>query len=213
MKLLKVLTIVLFALFFSFSVVFSQENTTADTGTGSLPQKNESVVIPVIEAEKKAVTEKIEIEKVISDSVIKKKKSVNENKSESSKSSNKKSAEKQVLPVSTDLKEVKPESQKNEGDLLLINEGNFKYQRIPDIKLAEIKPESAESVSKTAEVTEPVSDPSAGFMGLSKTVSDIIVKGGLLLLILMIFVIYKSRMSGTGHKSSKKRNVLNSYRK
>ena len=100
-----------------------------------------------------------------------------------------------------------------EGDLLLITEGNFKYKRIPDIKLTDIKPETVDINTQVAAIPVSGQNSSSGLQGLSKTTTDVIVKGGVLLLILLIFILYKSRMSGPGKKSSKKRNVLNSYRK
>ncbi len=125
----------------------------------------------------------------------------------------KKIRKKKAVAETAALKEEIAVPVKMDGDLLLINEGNFKYKRIPDIKLAEIKPESADSGNQAAVVPENEQNKPDGFLGLSKTASDVIVKGGVLLLILLIFVLYKSRMSGPGSKSSKKRNVLNSYRK
>ncbi len=206
MKLLKVLTIVLFSLTLCFSALSAQENSTADTvvdqntGSGTVIEKT----VPV---------EKTETVKVIPETTNTKKTSTNEKKSESRKNTVKKNVEKKAAPVAVEVKEEKTNQVKMEGDLLPINEGNFKYKRIPDIKLIDIKPEAAESNTQVAEVPKSAPNTSGGFLGLSKTASDVIVKGGALLLILLIFVLYKSRMSRPGSKISKKRNVLNSYRK
>ena len=210
MKLLKVLTIVLFSLFLFFSVSFAQENNTADTGVNNLQQNSNTGIVSGTEIEKTVPAET----KTDTVSIEKKKASVSENKSEVKKTISKKNPEKKPAPENVDIiKEENTVQVKMDGDLLLINEGNFKYKRIPDIKLAEIKPEAADSGTQVTAVSENAQNTSTGFLGLSKTASDVIVKGGVLLLILLIFVLYKSRMSGPGSKSSKKRNVLNSYRK
>jgi len=210
MKLLKVLTIVLFSLFLFFSVSFTQENNTADAGVNNQQQNGNTGIVSVTEIEKTVPVDT----KTETVSIEKKKASVSENKSEVKKAISKKNPEKKSAPENVDIvKEENTVQVKMDGDLLLINEGNFKYKRIPDIKLAEIKPEAADSGAQVAAVSENAQNTSTGFLGLSKTASDVIVKGGVLLLILLIFVLYKSRMSGPGSKSSKKRNVLNSYRK
>jgi len=209
MKLLKVLTIVLFSLFFSFSVSFTQENNTTDTVVNNLKQESNTGTVPAAETVK-TVTEEIKTETVPAE---KKKIPASENKSGVQKTVSKKNPEKKSVSETVEVKEENIIPVKIDGDLLLINEGNFKYRRIPDIKLIEIKPEAADTGSQVAAVPENGQNASTGFLGLSKTASDVIVKGGVLLLILFIFVLYKSRMSGPGKKSSKKRNVLNSYRK
>jgi len=104
----------------------------------------------------------------------------------------------------------------NSGDelLLFINEGNYKYKRIPDIKLAEKEPSMAEqnqqgnSNAPSVDLQKP---GDKGFFGLSKNTSDIVAKGGILLLILIVFTIYKVRSRGHGRRSSS--SVMNSYRK
>jgi hypothetical protein len=214
MKLLKILTIVLFSLFLFFSVSFAQENKAAETGVTNLQQNGDSGDVKAVESGKTVTAEiKTETDKTVSDPVDKKKAPVEESKTEIRRNDSKKSPEKKVIPVTVEVKEETVIPVKMEGDLLLINEGNFKYKRIPDIKLVDIKPQTADSNLQAAEVPVAVQNSSTGFLGLSKTTSDVIVKGGVLLLILLIFVLYKSRMSGPGRKSSKKRNVLNSYRK
>jgi outer membrane biosynthesis protein TonB len=209
MKLLKVLTIVLFSLFLSFSVLSAQENNTTDTGVSNQQPDGNTGTVPGSEIEK-TVPDEIKTETV---SAEKKKTPVIEKKTEVQKTVSKKTPEKKSAVENTDVKEEETVQVKMDGDLLLINEGNFKYKRIPDIKLTDIKPEAADSGIQAAVPPENEQEKSTGFLGLSKTASDVIVKGGVLLLILLIFVLYKSRMSGPGNKSSKKRNVLNSYRK
>ena len=213
MKRLKVLTIVLFSLFLSFSVLYAQENKTADPGTNNLQNNEKTVNVSGAETEKTVTTEKVGKEVFKPDPEINKKVPVIEKKSESRKAVSKKNSGKKEIPVTADIKKENIDQNRMEGDLLLINEGNFKYKRIPDIKLSEIKPQAADSNMQVAEAPKSVQNKSGGFLGLSKTASEIIIKGGVLLLMLLIFVLYKSRMSHPVRKSSKKRNVLNSFRK
>jgi hypothetical protein len=51
-----------------------------------------------------------------------------------------------------------------------------------------------------------------GFLGMSKTAADVVVKGGIILFIFIIFILYKSRMKSPGGRKTS-RKVLNSYRK
>lgn len=206
MKLLKVLTIVLFSVSLFFSVSYTQENNTG-TGIDNLQNDNNTGDIPAVEAEQKVSADV----KKESEPSERKKTSVAERKSESRKKEN---SEKKVKTAAVSVEE-KPDNSsqvKIEGDLLLINEGNFKYKRIPDLKLSDIAAEPANSNTVDTEKSGQDQEQT-GFLGFSKTASDIIVKGGVLILIFVIFIIYKMRMSGPGGKSSKRRNVLNSYRK
>ena len=212
MKLLKALTIVLFSLFLSFSVVYAQENSTADSKVNNQLQNDNNGNASGSGMEKTVSNGKTEKETVTEDSADNRKVPVIEKKNESRKAVNKRASEKKEIPVPAVVKEENSGQNKFEGDLLLINEGNFKYKRIPGIILPEIKPESAVA-NIPVDAPKSGQDKPSGFLGLSKTVSDIIVKGGVLLLILLVFILYKSRMSHPGSKSSKKRNVLNSYRK
>ncbi len=97
-----------------------------------------------------------------------------------------------------------------DGELLQINEGDFKYRRIPDIKLPEKNIEMASNQS--ADSGSENANGDSGFLGMSKTAADIIVKGGIILFILVVFVVYKSRMRSPGGRKSGS-SVLNSYRK
>jgi uncharacterized protein (UPF0333 family) len=210
MKLLKLSTMVLISLLLVVSVSFTQENNALESTTEKVDSGSEAV----IETENTAAAGTVsEPDSSASRIPVKNKTAVPVKKSETLKTAVKNSPEKITAAVSTVEEAEKSSVVKFDGDLLPVNEGNFKYKRIPDIKLVEITPEtdvlntSAEMASSQVENTE------TGFLGLSETASDVIVKGGFLLLILIIFVIYKSRMSGPGNKSTKRRNVLNSYRK
>jgi hypothetical protein len=105
-----------------------------------------------------------------------------------------------------------------EGQLLGIDEGNFKYSRIPEISLNEVKAPIAAVRDRNEDEAAsegPAGDQGTdegGFLGMGKGTADIVAKGGIVLLILVIFVLYKSRMKGAG-KRGPGRNVLNSYRK
>ncbi len=213
MKLLKVLTIVLFSLFLTFSVVYAQENNTAVSGSDNQLKSDNTGDVSGSDTGKTVSIEKSEKDTVKPDQGSSKNVPVNEKKSESRKTVNKREPEKKEVKVPPVVKEENMSLAKMDGDLLLINEGNFKYKRIPGIKLADIKPESADTGMQVAEAPKTEQNKSGGFLGLSKTASDIIVKGGVLILVLLIFVLYKSRMTHPGRKSSRKRSVLNSYRK
>lgn len=113
-------------------------------------------------------------------------------------------------PVEENKSDVQIEPYK--GDLLQINEGNFKYKRIPDIKLADTQ--VAMATEQTASVPADTDEEKSGqgFLGMSKTAADVVVKGGILLFIFIIFILYKSRMKSPGGRKTS-RKVLNSYRK
>ena len=99
------------------------------------------------------------------------------------------------------------------GDLMQISEGNFKYRRIPDIKLVDIQVTMAtEQVAEVSLDADEEQAGSGGIFGMSKTASDVVVKGGIILFIFAVFILYKSRArTGGGRQSGRK--VLNSYRK
>jgi len=95
--------------------------------------------------------------------------------------------------------------------LMRIDEGNFKYKRIPDIKLPENQVQVARELTGSDAV--PADSPAeGGFWGMSKSASDIFVKVGVILFIFIIFILYKSRMRSPGGRKAG-RKVLNSYRK
>ena len=204
MKLKKKSAIVVFILFFALSISYAQEKEFKNNSDKDLSE-NTTVKIQDTITDKKQVSEKkTDIRNDVAESVKKKKTLSGSNKSENQKNNTKEISE-------------NPIHEKNEGDVLLINEGSFKYKRIPDIKIIEKKVEPADIAagSGASGNTQNSSDSSKmdGFFGLGKTASDIIVKGGVLLLILLIFILYKSRMAAPGGKSSKSRKVLNSFRK
>ena len=110
------------------------------------------------------------------------------------------------------IKEDKPDAIKTNEGLLLIDEGNFKYRRIPEIKLAEKAPLLAEQNIITETPIENMEETEK-----KKEVSYIDIGKILIILIVVgIFILYISRSSGPankGNKTSKSRKVLNSYRK
>ncbi|MCL2155500.1 MAG: hypothetical protein FWH53_07550 [Leptospirales bacterium] len=110
-----------------------------------------------------------------------------------------------------EIKSDKPDIVKIDESLLLIDEGNFKYRRIPDIKLIDKTPEL---IVKNIAVETPieVSDQKK-----EKSYIDIW-KILIVLFIVGIFILYVSRASGStkmskSNKTSRSRKVLNSYRK
>jgi|GEM_PF-2364303 len=113
-----------------------------------------------------------------------------------------------------------PVSSKN---IIELNDGNYKYSRIPGIILTENRISSEVESSKIiSDVNEVVPDKETfskddkgnnGFFNFGKNLSDIIAKGGILLLIIVIFFLYRIRNKGASSKRGSKRNVLNSYRK
>jgi len=119
--------------------------------------------------------------------------------------------EKKVTPAA--IVKVEQVSPDDDSTLLRVDEGSFKYARIPEIVIDEIKPSYAVSEARKEEVV-PGNENSdeKGFLGMKKQTADVVAKGGILLLILVIFILYKSRMKGT-KKRGPGRNVLNSYRK
>ena len=204
MKLNKKSAIVVFLLFFALSISYAQEKDLKDSSGKNLNENNTVKIQDTVTDKTQVADKKSDIRNEGSDSSKKKKTPPAGTKSENRKNN---------------VKEI-PENfnhEKTDGDILLINEGSFKYKRIPDIKIIEKKVEPTDiangsGVSGNAQTSSDLSKTN-GFFGLSKTASDIIVKGGVLLLILLIFILYKSRMSAPGGKSSKSRKVLNSFRK
>jgi hypothetical protein len=107
-----------------------------------------------------------------------------------------------------EIKEDKPEGLKFDGDLLLITEGNFKYRRIPDIKLVDKSPETVVSSIESQTPVEADQKKESSYIDIWKILIIFIIVG--------IFILYMSRASGStkmSSKSSRSRKVLNSYRK
>lgn len=208
MKSIKILTIVLIVLF-AFSSVFTQEKAEND-GNPVIKNDQNNAGAENAASDGKEIT----VSPESTDKSIKKATEETVKSGSSVKAEKKKT----VNPV---IQEEQPpaieDNTSGENHLLSINEGNFKYKRIPDIKLIDKKAEQTDAVAVSDNPADKggVSNTSktTGFFGLGKTASDIIVKGGVLLIILLILILYKSRMSVPGGKSSKSRKVLNSYRK
>lgn len=97
------------------------------------------------------------------------------------------------------------------SSLLLIDGGNYKYKRIPNIKIETKKSNQIEEIDivKIPDmIDEQVPETEKkGLFGFSKEVTDTIAKGALVLLILLIFILYKAR------SKSSNRKVLKSYPK
>lgn len=210
MKFLKILPILLFCTIIT-SPVFSQDTGDIDTGLNPLSeekgQKNVSDDIHLSEEEKAPdfLSENEDVK------ITEPKKS--EEKKEPAKL---RKVKKSVIESDkTVQKEIA-----GEVEFLKIDEGNFKYSRIPELAVVEVK---AQSVTNS-EIENPddsgaagLSDDDsekAGILGMKKETADIVAKVGILLLIFVVFILYKYRMKGTGKsKKGPGRNVLNSYRK
>ncbi len=102
---------------------------------------------------------------------------------------------KKSSPVTTQSREVKPASQSYDepapaGDttgIIGITEGDFKYERIPGI-----------TIKKPAQLSGPdiVQQPVPGVGGISALSSDMknnLMRGGIVLLIFVLFIFYRSR--------------------
>lgn len=126
----------------------------------------------------------------------------------------KKTAQKTETKVSQAETEKIPQKLPDDDSALLrVDEGNFKYTRIPEIAINDTKPSYAAVETRSEEISPDDKKPDeGGFLGMKKETADVVAKGGILLLILVIFILYKSRTKGT-RKSGPGRNVLNSYRK
>ncbi len=82
--------------------------------------------------------------------------------------------------------------------LLEIVEGDFKYRRIPEIKISE-KVVATEERRETKEIEEKESKDTRdepekkGLFGLSRSTTDLVAKGILILIIVVIFILYRAR--------------------
>ena len=138
----------------------------------------------------------------------------NKEKTESSKDAQKKSSAKnkseaKVVQKTEDIKteEIKDDI-KFDGELLLINDGNFRYRRIPDIKLIDKVPEVTVNNTEAEMPVETDQKKENSYIDIWKILIIFIIVG--------IFILYMSRASGSAKmssKSSRSRKVLNSYRK
>ncbi len=120
-------------------------------------------------------------------------------------------------------KEVKKEEPSvNNKVFLELQDGNFKYRRIPGIILTENRASSMDDGDHERSIADDIDAESLfndsrkkdkkGFWFFGRSLSDLVAKGMILLLILLIFFLYRSRNRGSSGKRSK-RKVLNSYRK
>lgn len=105
-------------------------------------------------------------------------------------------------PVKPEREAVKKESEKTVQDdagdgLIEIEEGNFKYQRIPEIELPERVPvyadRSSERVQEKRAEIEEKSEKKKGLFGMDRDTTDIVAKVVLILIIVIIFLLYRSR--------------------
>ena len=135
-------------------------------------------------------------------------------KPESEKPVAKKEAPRKEVPVAR--AEEKPETGMgaDNGALLSIEDGNFRYSRIPGIKLKQPSSETGGEIVHVPSETENISsdqnsskEKGNGLLGMSKSTTDIVVKVALLLLIFLVFILYRIR-SGRSN-----RRVLRSFRK
>jgi len=207
MKSIKILIIILILSFAVFPV-FSQE-TAKDSGGSVITNEQNNTGIEDTEASGKGKA----VSTDITDSGSKKSTEDTAKSGSSAKAAKKKPA---ASLIQVEQVPVVEENNSGENFLLSINEGNFKYKRIPDIKLPERTPSAADQNAQdknneTAGENIPDSSAGEGFFGLSKNTADIVAKGGILLLVLVIFVLYRRRSRGGGRSSST--SVLKSYRK
>ena len=203
MKLIKTLIIILIVSF-SFSVVFPQDTGNGTDNNAAATTGNQEGNAGVSSADK------TENQNPPISGGVEKKETARKQGIESSK--------KTAASINSDKTPsdaVKPVESNGSGNelLLFINDGNYKYKRIPDIKLAEKEPAMAEQNQQAGSgaPADNFESGEKGFFGLSRNTSDIVAKGGILLLILVVFTIYKVRSRGHGRRTSS--SVMNSYRK
>jgi hypothetical protein len=109
---------------------------------------------------------------------------------------------------SENIMNYNPDPVKIDEGLLLIDEGNFKYRRIPDIKLIDTPPVLVEKNIKIEAPIEPEQKKEKSYIDIWKIIIILIIVG--------IFILYVSRASGSpkvSNKTSRSRKVMNSYRK
>ncbi len=92
-----------------------------------------------------------------------------------------------------------------EGILLFIKEGSYKYKRIPGYKTEEktaqiVTEEKDEKIIKIPDRIEVDEIEKEGLFGMSKEKTDLLVKGGFIFLISLIFILYKIRSRRSSHK-------------
>ena len=220
MKLLKLLIILLFMQLFLFTSLFAQEEGSSNTDSSGAAQSSSIDTKPAKNEDEGLVKEKENTQ--APDST--KKEKTESNTDAPKKTSTKKKPEVKAVQKTEDVKpeEIKPEEAKPEeiktdkpdtvkiDDGLLIDDGNFKYKRIPEIKLIEKAPELPEKNIAVETPAENESDKKQerSYVDIWKILIVLIIVG--------IFILYMSMASGSAKKRSrisKSRKVLNSYRK
>jgi len=222
MRLLKLSIILLLIQLLLFASLSAQEGENINTDPGGSGQSSNSDTIPVsgedgVVSKEKENTQTPDL--------------TNKGKTESGDDAKKKSPAKkkpEIKPVQkneeirTDdakteeikteeikAEEIKTDAVKVDTGLLSIDEGNFKYKRIPEIKLIEPAPELAEKSIAVETPAESGEKPEKSYMDVWKILIILIAVG--------IFILYNmSRASVSAKrrsKISKSRKVLNSYRK
>lgn len=201
MKLYKIFFIFIIA--FAVSFAFSQEE--AVTVDSAIKENKD------VSSEQNKVTEKTVVDSNTNQSVEK----IVEQK-ETAKKVSKEPLEtqkaKDVVKVSIAKEEETPavDTHVQEDFLFTINEGNFKYKRIPEIKLEE-KSALIVDMPQSEPVAAETSDSSLKIFGLSKDSLKTLAKITALLLIFIIFILYKKRSRSYSRKSSG--SVMKSFRK
>jgi hypothetical protein len=116
----------------------------------------------------------------------------------------------QVSAPPADTADRNPEDRGVNPDLLLpIEDGNYKYSRIPGIQLKEAMGSSSDDIVRLSEKSPGDSSGAgkSGLFGMSKSSQDTLVKISILLLVVVIFILYRIR---SGRSS---RRVFKSFRK
>ena len=208
MKSIKILTIVLIVLF-AFSSVFTQEKAENDGNPVIKNEQNNAGAENAASDGKEKTVSPESTDKSIKKATEETAKSGSSVKPEKKKTANPVIQEEQAPAIE--------DNTSGENHLLSISEGNFKYKRIPDIKLPEKTPSMTEQNTQNidnASAAENNTDASSdgGFFGFSKDTADIVAKGGILLLLLGIFILYRFRSKGSGRRGTSTR-VMKSYRK
>lgn len=202
---MKYVRIPLLVLFFCISIMtaYSQDATTGDTSgnTGTSGIQSDAGTGDVKAASDTGTADK-------TSGTVKEKKQAEKKQVEKKSAVNR---EKEVVNTSSAGDVSSAAGGSSDVRLLQINEGNYKYKRIPDIKLPENPVPVAENVQGDNTAVQDTGS-GGGFLGMSKTASDIIVYGGIIVFIYIIFFLSRSRMKGSGGRKSN-RKVLNSYRK
>ena len=195
------INIILLILFFSgLNGLFSQENTIKKEIKGPKEISTESKKIkPVIKDDKSEdinKTKETKVKKVVKKIIKKKNKKDGLNK------------------IRDNIKRAVTESDEKDINLLYIKDGSYKYKRIPGFKEVNKTKENPENeivkIPENKKESENVNidinkNFEKGLFGLSKETTDLIARGALVFLILIIFILYRMRSKKTSH------NVLRRY--